>query len=346
MPVLVLIGAGLLPAAVRGRLLGVIATRACVYWVLLSGLNLMVGFAGQLAIGWVALLTSGPTSPACSRPATSCPPVTLSRAAIAGVFGALFGSSSACRRCGCARSISPSRRSDSPPSSRKSRSLGRASPAAALACRAGLAAAVRHPVGVLLFLLRHRGDLHLDDDQHCGSRFGRALTAIRDAEVAAEACRHLQAGAAGHGLPVQRRDCWNRRRTVRVAAVLHHARCLHGRLSVLFFIGVLIGGRGSILGPLLGTILLTVLPEFAAPLVAWSTFLYAALLLASCSRSPAASPTCWISRTAVRFESNREIVPRPELLQRLMGADAEPGVLTLEHVALTSAAFGRSTASI
>src|SRR4029078_4363783 len=50
-------------------------------------------------------------------------------------------------------------------------------------------------------------------------------------------------------------------------------------LSVLFFIGVLIGGRGSIIGPLLGTILLTVLPEFAAPLVAWSTFLYAVLLL-------------------------------------------------------------------
>ena len=49
---------------------------------------------------------------------------------------------------------------------------------------------------------------------------------------------------------------------------------------MLFFIAILIGGRGSILGPLLGTILLTVLPEFAAPLVAWSTFLYAALLLA------------------------------------------------------------------
>ena len=36
---------------------GVIATRACVYWVLVSGLNLVVGFAGQIAIGWVALLT-------------------------------------------------------------------------------------------------------------------------------------------------------------------------------------------------------------------------------------------------------------------------------------------------
>ena len=50
-------------------------------------------------------------------------------------------------------------------------------------------------------------------------------------------------------------------------------------MSVLFFIAILIGGRGSILGPLLGTIILTALPEFAAPLVQWSTFLYAALLL-------------------------------------------------------------------
>lgn len=36
-----------------------IATRAAIYWVLVSGLNLVVGFAGQLAIGWVSLLTIG-----------------------------------------------------------------------------------------------------------------------------------------------------------------------------------------------------------------------------------------------------------------------------------------------
>ena len=46
-----------------------------------------------------------------------------------------------------------------------------------------------------------------------------------------------------------------------------------------FFIAILVGGRGSILGPFIGNIILTLLPEFAAPLVAWSTFLYAALLL-------------------------------------------------------------------
>src|SRR5882672_3338430 len=38
---------------------GVIAQRACIYWILVAGLNLVVGFAGQIAIGWVALLTVG-----------------------------------------------------------------------------------------------------------------------------------------------------------------------------------------------------------------------------------------------------------------------------------------------
>ena len=39
--------------------MGVIATRACIYWILIAGLNLVVGYAGQIAIGWVALLTLG-----------------------------------------------------------------------------------------------------------------------------------------------------------------------------------------------------------------------------------------------------------------------------------------------
>ena len=37
----------------------VIGTRILVYWCLISGLNLVVGFAGQLAIGYVAVLAVG-----------------------------------------------------------------------------------------------------------------------------------------------------------------------------------------------------------------------------------------------------------------------------------------------
>ena len=48
------------PAVLRQRLLGADRdTGAAIYWVLVSGLNLVVGFGGQLAIGYVALLTLG-----------------------------------------------------------------------------------------------------------------------------------------------------------------------------------------------------------------------------------------------------------------------------------------------
>src|ERR1700704_5321679 len=39
--------------------IGIIAQRACIYWILSAGLNLVVGYAGQIAIGWVSMLTLG-----------------------------------------------------------------------------------------------------------------------------------------------------------------------------------------------------------------------------------------------------------------------------------------------
>ena len=59
LPFALLLALGLAFPLFGGGYWGTIATRACVYWVLVSGLNLVVGFAGQIAIGWVALLTLG-----------------------------------------------------------------------------------------------------------------------------------------------------------------------------------------------------------------------------------------------------------------------------------------------
>ena len=59
LPFFALLVLGLAFPLFGGGYWGVIATRACVYWVLVAGLNLVVGFAGQIAIGWVALLTLG-----------------------------------------------------------------------------------------------------------------------------------------------------------------------------------------------------------------------------------------------------------------------------------------------
>src|SRR5262249_6743646 len=106
-------------------------------------------------------------------------------------------------------------------------------------------------------------------------------------------------------------------------------------LSVLFFIAILIGGRGSVLGPLLGTILLTFLPEFAAPLVAWSTFLYAVLLLVIVLAIPGGIADMLDFKNRRPLESDRAIVPRPDLLARVLGVDPEGGALTLDQVALS-----------
>ena len=80
---------------------------------------------------------------------------------------------------------------------------------------------------------------------------------------------------------------------------------------MLFFIAILIGGRGSIIGPLLGTIILTVLPEFAAPLVAWSTFLYALLLLVIVLVIPGGIADLLDFANRKPLESNRAIAPAP-----------------------------------
>src|SRR5690242_6705160 len=165
------------------------------------------------------------------------------------------------------------------------------------------------------------------------SRYGRALVAIRDAEVAAEACGiskpallimvFLLAGALGG-----------------VAGGLFSSLqsyitpdAFTFEMSVLFFIGILFGGRGSILGPLLGTLILTVLPEFAAPLVQWSTFLYAALLLVIVLVIPGGIADLLDYKNRRPLEQHREIVPRPELLPRVLDRPAE--LLTLKNVALS-----------
>ncbi|MEO9191067.1 MAG: branched-chain amino acid ABC transporter ATP-binding protein/permease, partial [Acetobacteraceae bacterium] len=167
------------------------------------------------------------------------------------------------------------------------------------------------------------------------SRFGRGLVAIRDAEVAAEATgvskpRLLVAVFLFSGA------------TAAVAGGLFASLqsyitpdAFTFDLSILFFIAILIGGRGSILGPLLGTILLTVLPEFAAPLVAWSTFLYAALLLAIVLVAPGGIAELLDFKNRRPLESNRAIVPSPALLAQVLDHDAARAAITLEDVVLS-----------
>src|SRR4249919_4376213 len=92
LPFLVLLIVGLTLPLFAGGYWGVIATRACVYWVLVTGLNLVVGFAGQIAIGWVALLTVGAYTTSVLVAGNATPPLPPYLAlAIAAVVGAVFG---------------------------------------------------------------------------------------------------------------------------------------------------------------------------------------------------------------------------------------------------------------
>jgi len=318
---------------------GVIATRACIYWILIAGLNLVVGYAGQIAIGWVAMLTLGAYTTAVLTAGTVTPEISpyialVASAAIGAVAGVIVGLPAlrlrtfyfAMTTLGFATIVTQ----------------------IALAWKDVTGGGIGTPGPVLpwpfapgwgfyYFCLILAALCTWMTANIAASRFGRALIAIRDAEVAAEA-----SGVAKPALLV----------TVFLfsGALAGVAGGLFASLqsyitpdaftfdlSVLFFIAILIGGRGSILGPLLGTILLTVLPEIAAPLVAWSTFLYAALLLLIVLLIPGGIADLLDYRNRRPLEQHREIVPRPDLLPALSGGEKTTGAIELTNIAL---AFG------
>ncbi len=337
-PFLILLAVGISFPLFGGGYWGVIATRACIYWVLVSGLNLVVGFAGQIAIGWVALLTLGAYTTSVLMAGNVMAPLPPYLAlAVAGAAGAVFGliiGLPALRLRTFYFAIT---------------TLGFATivTQVALAWQSvtGGGVGVPGPIfpepfssqwGFYYFSFGLATICTWMTVNVAGSRFGRALTAIRDAEVAAEACGiskpallsivflfsgAVAAVAGGLFAALQ-------------SYITPDAFTLD--LSILFFISILIGGRGSVLGPLLGTILLTVLPEFAAPLVAWSTFLYAVLLLVIVLAIPGGIAEILDFKNRRPLESDRAIIPRPDRLACLLGAPgASASALTLEGIALS-----------
>jgi ABC-type branched-subunit amino acid transport system ATPase component/ABC-type branched-subunit amino acid transport system permease subunit len=314
-----------------------IATRAAVYWVLVSGLTLVVGFAGQLAIGYVALLTLGAYVTSVLAGGNVLPPIPAFAAlAVAGAIGAVFGvivGLPALRLRTFYFAIT---------------TLGFATIVTqiALAWQDVTGGGIGLPgpelpapfdshggffylcLGISAFTTWFASNI-------AQSRYGRALIAIRDADVAAEATGisktrilvliFLFSGA-----------------TAAVAGGLFASLQTYITpdaftfdLSVLFFISILIGGRGSILGPLLGTIILTLLPEFAAPLAAWSTFLYAVLLLAVVLLAPGGIAAALDFANRKPLETGRAIVPRPTLVAELVGAREGDSAIRLRDVVLS-----------
>jgi branched-chain amino acid transport system permease protein len=336
LPWAVLAAAGIALPLLDDSYAGVIAQRACIYWILVAGLNLVVGFAGQIAIGWVALLTLGAYTTAVLTAGTVTSAWNPYLALVAsGVIGALFGLVVGL----------PALRLRTFYFAMTTLGFATIVTQVALAWKSVTGGGIGTPGPVFpwpfdpgwgfyyLCLLLAAAATWMTANI-AASRFGRALVAIRDAEVAAEA-----SGIAKPALLI----------TVFLfsGALAGVAGGLFSSLqsyitpdaftfdlSVLFFIAILIGGRGSVLGPLLGTIILTVLPEFAAPLVAWSTFLYAALLLLIVLVIPGGIADLLDYKNRRPLERHREIVTRPELLGRVLDRGDASNVLTLKDIAL------------
>ncbi|MGE0421327.1 MAG: ATP-binding cassette domain-containing protein [Reyranellaceae bacterium] len=316
---------------------GVIAQRACIYWILCAGLNLVVGYAGQIAIGWVALLTVGAYGTAVLTAGNVMAPWHPYLAlAASGVLGAVFGVVVGL----------PALRLRTFYFAMTTLGFSTIITQVALAWTDVTGGGVGTPGptfpwpfepewGFYYFCLLLAALATWMSANIASSRYGRALVAIRDADVAAEA-----SGIAKPRL---------------LMTVFMFAGALAGvagglfsslqsyitpdaftfDLSVLFFIAILIGGRGSILGPLLGTIILTVLPEFAAPLVAWSTFLYAALLLVIVLAIPGGIADLLDYKNRRPLQQHREIVARPDLLPQVLDrGDTRPGAIELRGIEL------------
>ncbi|MGL3209946.1 branched-chain amino acid ABC transporter ATP-binding protein/permease [Bradyrhizobium sp. BR 1433] len=314
-----------------------IGTRMAIYWVLVSGLNLVVGFAGHLAIGYVALLTLGAYTTSVLVAGNVMPAIPVFVALpIAGLIGAIFGvvvGLPALRLRTFYFAMS---------------TLGFATILTQIALAwqsvtgGGIGIAgpefpppFNTPWGFYALCIAFAALTTWMSANVARSRFGRALIAVRDAEVAAEAsgiskpkmliaiflfAGALAAIAGGLFASLQ-------------TYITPDAFTFD--LSVLFFIAILIGGRGSILGPMLGTIILTILPEIAAPLAAWSTFLYAVLLLVIVLVMPGGIAALLDFRNRRPLASNRAIVPRPAALADIVRRRDGGKTLQLRGIALS-----------
>jgi len=251
-PTLVLVIAGACLPLFEDSYLGVIGTRAAIYWVLVSGLNLVVGFAGQIAIGWVALLTLGAYVTSVLTAGTVVPELSPYVAlAIAGLFGAIFGVIVGL----------PALRLRTFYFATTTLGFATIVTQVALAWKSVTGGGVGVPGPIFTWPFASPWGFYclcLGLAVLCtwmtaniaASRFGRALVAIRDAEVAAE--------AVGISKPAL---------LVKVFLFSGAVAAIAGGLfaslqsyitpdaftfdlSLLFFIAILIGGRGSILiGP-------------------------------------------------------------------------------------------------
>ena len=256
-----------------------LAALICTYWVLIGGLNLVVGYSGQLSIGHVGLLAIG----------------AYCFAILAGPHGvhpayAVVASGALCALCGLLLGL-PSLRLPGFYFAMATLAFALIVTEITLAqgnlTGGGVGLAVSGfpppfdtPRGTYWLVLGIAAIVSWLTWNVARHTWGRGLIAVRDSSVTAQAV----------GVPVFRVKL-----TVFVFsgftagiagslfAVLQSyitPDTFVFDLGLFFFVCIIIGGRGHIIGPAIGTIVLTALPEMVTPLAKLGNFFYGLLLLA------------------------------------------------------------------
>ena len=255
-----------------------LAALICVYWILIAGLNLAVGYTGQLSIGHVGLLSIG----------------AYAFAILVGKMGwhpalAVAAAGALCGLCGLALGL-PSLRLPG-------FYFAMATMAFALIVNELVLAQVKltgggvglpgplfpapfdSPQGFYYLVAALALAVTLLSWNIARRMWGRGLMSIRDNPVTAQAV----------GVPLFRAKLVVfvfSGVTAGVAGAMFASLQSYitpdtfvFELSLFFFVCIIIGGRGSIIGPFLGTVVLTALPELVAPLAKLGNLFYGLLLL-------------------------------------------------------------------
>jgi branched-chain amino acid transport system permease protein len=255
-----------------------LAALICTYWVLISGLNLVVGYSGQLSIGHVGLLAIG----------------AYCFAILAGTYGihpavAIAASGTLCALCGLVLGL-PSLRLPGFYFAMATLAFALIVTEITLAqgnlTGGGVGLSVPgfpppfdSPRGSYWLILAIAAVVTWLTWNVARHTWGRGLVAVRDNVVTAQAV----------GVPVFRAKLTVfvfSGFTAGVAGALFAVLQSYITpdtfvfdLGLFFFVCIIIGGRGHILGPAIGTIVLTALPEMVAPLAKLGNFFYGLLLL-------------------------------------------------------------------
>jgi branched-chain amino acid transport system permease protein len=277
---LISLAALLIPVFIRNEYQLHLLTLIGVYWILISGLNLVVGYSGQLSIGHVGLLAVGAYTLSIGASHFGLNPVVglCLGAALGGLCGFLLGMPSlrlpgfyfAMATLAFGLIVNELLIADA---GLTGGGAGISAPSFAVPFDTSsgfyyLVAVVALIVTWMCWNLSRHG-------------FGRALIALRDSEVA----------AVSAGIPIFRLKLaifTFSGVTAGAAGALYASmqnfispEAFSIDLGMFFFICIIIGGRGSMLGPFVGTIVLTLLPEAASPLAKLGGLLYGLLLLAA-----------------------------------------------------------------